>query len=202
MSANDIKTTALGNDGKAAGPIIAKDEKAWRKESRANEAKLKKQLKGDHKRNWDYGYILEYLRLKLRCMRTHFTRPSLSICDNSFVMQIDEALAAIDRYREDAYGDAAFAFESRHAKVTYFDPDGKSTETVTLSYEEQASCELDPDTKAIIDKHHLNSFRIDWDSDENEKEWLRMIGDADKAKHDDLRLFFGIMADHIEEWWD
>lgn len=197
----DAKKIDGGAEGKP-NLIVAEDEKLWRKEYRANVAKLRKQLRGEHKHNWDYGYILEYLRLKLRCMRSHFTRPDINICDNSFVNQIDEALAAIDRYLSDDYFDKALAFEALHTKVTYFDPEGKSTEIATLSYEEQSTFELDPDTKSRIDKYGLHAFRTDWDDDDNIGKWSDMMAEADDAKQADLHLFFDILADHIEEWWD
>lgn len=67
------------------------------------EKDLRRFLKEDRRRNFDFAFVLIYLEKKLRCIRSHFLGPECILEDKSFVKDIDEAFAFLERYLKDEY---------------------------------------------------------------------------------------------------
>ncbi len=80
-----------------------KEIKAWKKQDKALQKDLKRFLKEDRRRNFDFAFVLIYLEKKLRCIRSHFLGPECILEDKSFVKDVDEALAFLERYLKDEY---------------------------------------------------------------------------------------------------
>ncbi len=177
------------------------DKNRIRREYRERCSELRKSFAGNDKANYDFGFLLDIIYKKLRCMQTYFKSSDCMSADKSFVDSIDEALDCFDRYYADEYFDDAMEFESSHIARTYFDPDGVHPETRTTTSEEERDGETQ-ETLDFIDAHNLRAFRTVWDDDSNERKWAQMMCDAEAAKHADIKKAFEIIGDNIESWWD
>ena len=139
-------------------------------------------IKYDH--DWDGMYILFLILAKLHIMYDFYSTPDNCVqSDEGLQQTLKELKEAIDfgekfvqQDNYDAYYDEALQFMQEH----------------TTTVEKELTF-FETKTKSISS---------DWDSEENQKTFDKLMKQANKKRKADLKKFFNLIADGIDKWWD
>lgn len=135
--------------------------------------------------DWDYSYVLDLLRFKLRMTREYIQKNSL--CEKEAVAEKIRKIAETEAYLEKIVGDNyLFAliddFNIRYGKVKH-------------CFEK-------------IENSSNSRFATDWSDvapeklEEAKAVYATLHEKAEHQRKDDLRKAFDIMCEQIWDWWD
>jgi competence CoiA-like predicted nuclease len=138
-------------------------------------------LEGNHE--WDYIYIVDLLRFKLKMTRKLFEKEGHSVAEtnNEIINQILEVEQLLQKVIDDKY----------------YEPFQKEIET------RYGKSKL----KFGKMKNGLRELTVKWDLPEEKRneaitEQLRLGELATQMQKDDLKKAFDLMAENIWNWWD
>jgi len=178
--------------------------------------------------DWDWSFIINVILYKIELTKLYIKHFGNTIEEDRMkkVAEMEEAIKLYDTYcQTDFYKEAGECWKDHVCHYIFISEDRKNirepkykipTASDSLMFYE-IDAELCKDQRikaeayaltagvpkeALYDKNLIRSFGSEWDNEENEKHYLDLVKQGEKAEQKALDKFFLHISKHIQGWWD
>jgi len=161
---------------------VKKDKISAKKKERNRIRKYAKFIKNNH--DWDYDYIIQLLRFKLKMVRETIQKNSIIIQEQ--IDQISNEISEVEKLLDKVIADNYFSelkleFEKKYGKV-----------------EHEFIKENDSKNDSFKTIYHVEEDKLN----EAQEEYAKLHNLSFEMRKNDLKKAFELISENIWNWWD